>query len=216
MDHSASLMNPSTPPHPAPHRTVDFSPFEFILGLVAVITIPALVYSFFFAIKCPPNLLRLWRQRSSRLSGAAVTVVVGNRSSSDVAAAVKYNKDEHCTEVGNECPVCLSAFDDGQEIRQLAACKHSFHVDCIDMWLYSHPNCPVCRAAVPVTVKRPINNRAPRRPVASRSDDFHQGLPDAGNLVWNSSSISVPIAANSNHRSKIAFKSRQVLWIIWN
>ncbi|KAA0044082.1 RING-H2 finger protein ATL33 [Cucumis melo var. makuwa] len=184
MDTTASSMNRSPPPYPTPHRTVDFSPIEFILGLVAVITIPALAYSFIFAIKCPPNFLRLWRQRSTRLSAAGVTMVVGNRTpSSDVAAAVKYNKDEHCKEVGTECPVCLSAFDDGEEIRQLTTCKHSFHVDCIDMWLYSHPNCPVCRAAVPVTVKRPINNHAPRRPAASRSDDFHQGLPDAGYLV---------------------------------
>ncbi|KAG6580552.1 RING-H2 finger protein ATL33, partial [Cucurbita argyrosperma subsp. argyrosperma] len=184
MDTSAALMNRSTPPHPTPHRTNDFSPIEFILGLIAVIAIPALVYSFFFAIKCPPGLLRLWRRRSARLSGAPVTVVAGNRSSySDVAVTFKYNKDEVGKEVGNECPVCLSAFVDGEEIRQLIACKHSFHVDCIDMWFYSHPNCPVCRAEIAIAVKRPINNRAPRRPAASRSDDFHQGLPDAGNLV---------------------------------
>lgn len=183
MDASTTVMNRPTPPFPSPRRTVAFSPIEFILALVAVIIIPALVYSFFIAIKCSPNLLRLWPRRSARLSGAAVTVVAVNRISNDVAAAVKYNKDEHGKEVGNECPVCLSAFVDGEKVRQLAACKHSFHVDCIDMWLYSHPNCPVCRATVAIAVKRPINNRAPPRPAASRNDDYQQGLPDAGNLV---------------------------------
>lgn len=44
-----------------------------------------------------------------------------------------------------ECPVCLSEFEDNQELRTLPKCNHSFHVDCIDMWLYSHPSCPTCR-----------------------------------------------------------------------
>lgn len=179
MDSSTAVMNRPTPPFPSPHRSVDFSPIEFILGLVAVITIPALVYSFFFAIKCPPN-LRLWRRRSAGAGAGAVAA--GNRTfSSDVALAVKYKKEEHCKEVGSECPVCLSAFGDGEEVRRLTACKHSFHVACIDMWLCSHPNCPVCRASIAVAVKRPISHRAPLP--APRNDDFQQGLPDAGTLV---------------------------------
>ncbi|XP_052187893.1 RING-H2 finger protein ATL39-like [Diospyros lotus] len=48
------------------------------------------------------------------------------------------------------CPVCLCDFEEGEELRSLGECKHSFHVDCIDMWLYSHSTCPVCRGdAVP-------------------------------------------------------------------
>ncbi|VVA10271.1 PREDICTED: RING-H2 [Prunus dulcis] len=49
-----------------------------------------------------------------------------------------------------ECAVCLSAFEDGEEVRKLPTCKHSFHAPCIDMWLYSHSDCPLCRAPVPV------------------------------------------------------------------
>ncbi|XP_052183836.1 RING-H2 finger protein ATL52-like [Diospyros lotus] len=45
-----------------------------------------------------------------------------------------------------ECPICLSEFEEGEEVRQLPRCKHSFHALCIDMWLYSHFDCPVCRA----------------------------------------------------------------------
>lgn len=46
----------------------------------------------------------------------------------------------------NTCAVCLCEFEEGDELRTLPECLHSFHVPCIDMWLYSHPNCPICRA----------------------------------------------------------------------
>ena len=47
-----------------------------------------------------------------------------------------------------ECPVCLSVFEEGEEVRKLPRCEHSFHAQCIDMWLYSHFDCPVCRTPV--------------------------------------------------------------------
>uniref|UniRef100_A0A7C9DXA5 RING-type domain-containing protein n=1 Tax=Opuntia streptacantha TaxID=393608 RepID=A0A7C9DXA5_OPUST len=49
---------------------------------------------------------------------------------------------------GEECVVCLSMFEEGEEVRELPRCKHSFHASCIDKWLYSHFDCPLCRAPV--------------------------------------------------------------------
>lgn len=43
------------------------------------------------------------------------------------------------------CAVCLSEFEEGEDLRTLPECMHSFHAECIDMWLYSHSNCPMCR-----------------------------------------------------------------------
>ncbi|XP_009804281.1 RING-H2 finger protein ATL2 [Nicotiana tabacum] len=51
-------------------------------------------------------------------------------------------------EKGLECIICLSLFEDEQVCRKLPKCSHAFHVDCIDMWLYSHSTCPICRAPV--------------------------------------------------------------------
>lgn len=54
------------------------------------------------------------------------------------------------------CPVCLEDVQTGEMVRQLPACRHLFHVECIDMWLHSHKTCPLCRCDVspqPVTVK---------------------------------------------------------------
>ncbi|GMH08290.1 hypothetical protein Nepgr_010130 [Nepenthes gracilis] len=47
-----------------------------------------------------------------------------------------------------ECAVCLSEFEEGERGRLLPKCNHSFHLDCIDMWLHSHSTCPLCRSPV--------------------------------------------------------------------
>ncbi|KAL3530911.1 hypothetical protein ACH5RR_010233 [Cinchona calisaya] len=47
-----------------------------------------------------------------------------------------------------ECAICLSVFEDEEMGRKLPRCSHSFHVDCIDMWLNSHSTCPICRCPV--------------------------------------------------------------------
>ncbi|MCL7049126.1 hypothetical protein MKW94_030544 [Papaver nudicaule] len=47
-----------------------------------------------------------------------------------------------------DCAVCLVEFDENDYIRTLPICSHSFHVDCIDIWLRSHANCPLCRGGI--------------------------------------------------------------------
>uniref|UniRef100_J3LE17 RING-type E3 ubiquitin transferase n=1 Tax=Oryza brachyantha TaxID=4533 RepID=J3LE17_ORYBR len=39
---------------------------------------------------------------------------------------------------GLECAVCLTAFDDADDLRLLPRCSHAFHPDCIDPWLEGH------------------------------------------------------------------------------
>ncbi|KAJ7959843.1 RING-H2 finger protein [Quillaja saponaria] len=57
-------------------------------------------------------------------------------------------KDEQEENELLECAICLSAFEDGEIGRNLPKCGHAFHVECIDMWLNSHSNCPICRASI--------------------------------------------------------------------
>uniref|UniRef100_A0A0D9W8T2 RING-type E3 ubiquitin transferase n=1 Tax=Leersia perrieri TaxID=77586 RepID=A0A0D9W8T2_9ORYZ len=47
-----------------------------------------------------------------------------------------------------DCSVCLGEFRDGENLRLLPRCSHAFHQQCIDTWLKSHSNCPLCRANI--------------------------------------------------------------------
>ncbi|KAL7100734.1 hypothetical protein ACP275_08G013400 [Erythranthe tilingii] len=45
-----------------------------------------------------------------------------------------------------DCAVCLENFSAGERCRLLPTCNHSFHAECVDLWLLRTPVCPVCRA----------------------------------------------------------------------
>lgn len=47
-----------------------------------------------------------------------------------------------------DCPVCLNEFEEDESLRLLPKCNHAFHISCIDTWLSSHTNCPLCRAGI--------------------------------------------------------------------
>uniref|UniRef100_A0A2P2JII6 RING-type E3 ubiquitin transferase n=2 Tax=Rhizophora mucronata TaxID=61149 RepID=A0A2P2JII6_RHIMU len=65
----------------------------------------------------------------------------------DSIAAFKYKKNEGLIEA-TECSVCLNEFQEDESLRLLPKCSHAFHVPCIDTWLRSHKNCPLCRAPI--------------------------------------------------------------------
>lgn len=88
---------------------------------------------------------------------------VGTQSSTNTSTAQlipshKYLKGMGLVDEDATCAVCLSEFEEGEELRTLPGCMHSFHVPCIDMWLYSHPSCPICRSDA--TASTPILRRA--------------------------------------------------------
>ncbi|KAK7395330.1 hypothetical protein VNO78_15881 [Psophocarpus tetragonolobus] len=147
------------PPFAGAPSSVDLSPLEFLLALLAIVTIPALIYTFVFAFGCPTR-----HRREPSAGDSSVASQVSHHEVEISAAsdgALKFEREAHAKEIGGECPVCLSAFVDGEEVRQLSACKHSFHAFCIDLWLSNHSNCPICRATIPAaanTTKSPGSN----------------------------------------------------------
>ncbi|CAN4114866.1 unnamed protein product [Withania somnifera] len=65
----------------------------------------------------------------------------------DSISVFKYRKDE-CLMEGTDCSVCLTEFEEDENLRLLPKCSHAFHIPCIDTWLRSHKNCPLCRAPI--------------------------------------------------------------------
>ncbi|KQJ95808.1 E3 ubiquitin-protein ligase EL5 [Brachypodium distachyon] len=75
---------------------------------------------------------------------------------------------------GVMCPVCLEEVRGGEMVRQLPACGHVFHVECIDMWLHSHRTCPMCRCVVsppPTTVADKASEETAEAPVSASQDE---------------------------------------------
>ncbi|WOL16667.1 hypothetical protein Cni_G25455 [Canna indica] len=70
----------------------------------------------------------------------------------------KYRRGDALVQ-GTDCSVCLSEFREDDALRLLPKCGHAFHLQCIDTWLRSHSNCPLCRANIAL-----LNPASPPRP----------------------------------------------------
>ncbi|KAF3319705.1 RING-H2 finger protein ATL39 [Carex littledalei] len=75
---------------------------------------------------------------------------------SAIAALPSFQYERYCKDSSNgidgngwaQCAICIGTVQIGEMVRNLPACKHLFHAECIDMWLSSHSTCPMCRTIV--------------------------------------------------------------------
>ncbi|XP_047309647.1 RING-H2 finger protein ATL2-like [Impatiens glandulifera] len=99
-----------------------------------------------------------------------------------------------------ECSVCLSVFVEGDKCKKLPACQHTFHINCIDMWFYSHSTCPVCRT--------PVKPNEDLTPTLSSLSDWRKEIElviAAGSRKRNESVVD---GGTSSVPSQVLFKSR--------
>ncbi|VYS62172.1 unnamed protein product [Arabidopsis thaliana] len=47
-----------------------------------------------------------------------------------------------------QCSVCLGDYQAEEKLQQMPSCGHTFHMECIDLWLTSHTTCPLCRLSL--------------------------------------------------------------------
>ncbi|CAL0306852.1 unnamed protein product [Lupinus luteus] len=73
-----------------------------------------------------------------------------------------------------DCAICLSEFKDGETGRLLPRCKHSFHIECIDMWFMSHSTCPLCRVHVECPPQPEVVVNASELELGSSSEDINR------------------------------------------
>ncbi|XP_028751466.1 RING-H2 finger protein ATL16-like [Neltuma alba] len=158
-----TLSPPSPPPPPSSSSSPNSGMTMLYYGLAVVGTaaIVLAMYNLIIIRRCS----RSRRQLQGTGDDREVEVVIGPGSSSrsfecsnrNLLSSFRYKKEAKEKEGGGgrgeeyECPVCLSVFEEGEEVRKLPQCNHSFHAMCIDMWLYSHLDCPICRTPVGIT-----------------------------------------------------------------
>jgi len=89
--------------------------------------------------------------RSDSSSSPAVAPCVEGLAPAAISAMPGVGKvgspeeDQLC---GEDCPICLCELAEGDEVRRMRACGHTFHRSCIDLWLVRCANCPLCKSEV--------------------------------------------------------------------
>ncbi|KNA02964.1 hypothetical protein SOVF_213590 [Spinacia oleracea] len=171
------------------------SSVSLIVMLLIMIIIPTVLYSFFFITNCPLNLFGFLcgrRGSPADIDNFDQTNKVVEQEEGESTSDKDKNNIELVIDVNSklgkdeECPICLAVFIQGDELRQLNSCKHLFHRSCIDKWLSTHCNCPVCRAFIVNNQSKPIKEREHNRVLVSREVDRHdhwQGLPDSAGMI---------------------------------
>ncbi|KAG5374802.1 hypothetical protein IGI04_039398 [Brassica rapa subsp. trilocularis] len=169
--------NLAYPPPPPPRPSTTFTSHIFPRGsssgttfpilAVAVIGILAtallLVSYYIFVIKCCLNwhqidIFRRRRRSSDQNPLMIYTPHELNRGLDESAIRAipifKFKKrdvapgGEDHNKSSQECSVCLNEFQEDEKLRIIPNCCHVFHIDCIDIWLQSNANCPLCRTSV--------------------------------------------------------------------
>jgi E3 ubiquitin-protein ligase RNF38/44 len=167
---TVGFVNPSSPPSKLP---VQFSPPLIAMVVVVVAAFLLVTYSRLISRHVIPPILRQWKRwRRRRRARSYLPSSSGDLDSLPYDSPFfdpsdgfhvysPYGLDESVIKTiplslytaksnrdRRDCAVCLWEFEDGDYVRALPVCSHAFHVDCIDVWLRSHANCPLCRAEI--------------------------------------------------------------------
>ncbi len=76
------------------------------------------------------------------------------RDEDDVSFHSTISLDTNVSGSANCCHICLEDFKPGDHVSssKSKSCRHMFHKDCINAWLITHNDCPVCRNEFLTTV----------------------------------------------------------------
>ncbi|KAI4344578.1 hypothetical protein L6164_011786 [Bauhinia variegata] len=176
------LLNPSAispPPPPSPSPKSKLPMLYYGLVVVGTAAIVLVIYNFIVVKRCSRRQMQSRASGSNRMAVEVATSRSFDSSNRTLLSSFKYKKEQQHGGDGvaadYECPVCLSVFEEGEQVTKLPRCNHSFHSPCISMWLYSHFDCPICRTPV-----GPFGAR--RFPPVSQSpaENSREGLLESG------------------------------------
>ncbi|XP_068665058.1 E3 ubiquitin-protein ligase ATL41-like [Aristolochia californica] len=109
-----------------------------------------------------------------------------------------YKANQSTQEASIECAICLSALKEDEAARLLPNCKHTFHAQCVDVWLNHHSTCPICRTGAEPRPEVATNDSGGVGPSAPQLD--REGTPD---VVGQTSKAS---ASSSSRLSSFSFR----------
>ncbi|KAL6182738.1 hypothetical protein ACLB2K_044151 [Fragaria x ananassa] len=85
---------------------------------------------------------------SARVSTRRVSPAAPDPVASLPVFAFSTIKSRRESSAAADCAVCLSKFEDDDQLRLLPLCCHAFHVSCVDTWLRSQQTCPLADCSV--------------------------------------------------------------------
>lgn len=149
--------------------------FDSILAVMATILFCSLLCSLGVSALLRCRLLcRRWRLVSEPSLDVVVQRAQNGIKKMDIKSlpATIYRTDSPLRSM--DCPICLAEFVEGERVRVLPECSHSFHAECIDTWLLSNPSCPSCRhSLLDVLLKKPAGFVRPGAAESAECDRMH-------------------------------------------
>ncbi|KAK1420547.1 hypothetical protein QVD17_22234 [Tagetes erecta] len=146
--------NSTYKPSPFPATTATGFPL-LAIAIACITAITFLILTYFFITKCCYPLTRFLMTRTtateeppSIYSTPAWQITGLDETLIQQIPVCHYSKREGDNKRLYKCVVCLNEFQDSDTLRVLPSCDHGFHLHCIDIWLRSNPNCPICRLGI--------------------------------------------------------------------
>lgn len=101
-------------------------------------------------------------------------------SSSDNGPSPKSHAAWSTADANDDCSICLDELLEGTDVKRLP-CGHYFHPPCIDKWLGTKLECPMCKKALPLPPPSPSSRaRGPGAAAAAAGPIFGAGGGGAG------------------------------------
>ncbi|XP_059630402.1 RING-H2 finger protein ATL16-like [Cornus florida] len=160
---SQALSSIKTPPPNSTLHPPNNTSFPIIaIAIIGILATAFLLVSYYvFVIKCCLNWQRLdllrrfsfSRNRPREDPLMAYSPATENRGldESVIRSIPIFQFKSGEKEQTTECAVCLNDFQVDEKLRIIPNCSHFFHIDCIDVWLQSNANCPLCRTSISTT-----------------------------------------------------------------
>ena len=72
-----------------------------------------------------------------------------------------------------KCEICHDVINNGEIVRMINICNHSFHQECVDSWFENNKICPYCRCDVieEVITDELVNNSANQANQANEANE---------------------------------------------